>query len=65
MTVNGQLILAAYKDRKPVFTEITFEHNNIPGITFSLVEESDCTQRLLDFFPVILCTKENSVFVID
>ena len=65
MTVNGQLIFVTYKDRKPVFTEVTFEHNNIPGVTFSLAEESDGTQRLLDLLSVILSTKENSVFVID
>ncbi|MFA6857572.1 MAG: AAA family ATPase, partial [Treponema sp.] len=38
MNVNGQLIFVTYKDRKPVFTEVTFEHNNIPGVTFSLAE---------------------------
>lgn len=65
MNVNGQLIFVTYKDRKPVFTEVTFEHNNIPGVAFSLAEESDGTQRLLDLLSVILSTKENSVFVID
>jgi uncharacterized protein len=65
MTLNGQLIFVTYKDRKPVFTEVTFEHNSIPGITFSLAEESDGTQRLLDLLSVILSMNKNSVFVID
>jgi AAA15 family ATPase/GTPase len=65
MNCNGRLVFVTFKDKEPVFTEITFEHYNIPDIEFSLAEESDGTQRLLDLLSVLFNQKENSVFVID
>lgn len=65
MNCNGRLIFVTFRDRTPVFTEITFEHFNVPGVYFSLAEESDGTQRLLDLLSVLFIQKENSVFVID
>ena len=65
MNCNGRLIFVTFRDRAPVFTEITFEHFNVPGVYFSLAEESDGTQRLLDLLSVLFIQKENSVFVID
>lgn len=65
ITINGRLIFITYKDREPIFTEISFEHFNIKGLNFSLAEESDGTQRLLDLLSILLAEKDNSVFIID
>lgn len=65
MNSNGRLIFVTFKDRTPVFTEITFEHFGVEGVEFSLRDESDGTQRLLDLLSVLFTQKENSVFVID
>lgn len=62
---NGRLIFVTFKNREPIFTEITFEHFGIKGVHFSLAEESDGTQRLLDLLSILFTQKENSVFVID
>lgn len=62
---NGRLIFVTFRNREPVFKEITFEHFNIKNIEFSLAEESDGTQRLLDLLSILFTQKENSVFVID
>jgi hypothetical protein len=52
-------------EKEPEFNEITFEHNKLKDVTFSMDEESDGTQRLFDMLTVLLCTKEPAVFVID
>lgn len=65
MNCNGRLIFVTFREKVPVFTEITFEHFNVPNVTFSLADESDGTQRLLDLLSVLFTQKENSVFVID
>ena len=65
MSINGRLIFVTFNNRDPVFTEITFEHNNVKDVSFSLAEESDGTQRLLDLLSILFTKKENSVFVID
>ncbi len=65
MSINGRLIFVTFKNRQPIFTEITFEHYGIENIRFSLAEESDGTQRLLDLLSVLFTQKENSVFIID
>lgn len=65
MSVNGRLIFVTFNNREPVFTEITFEHYNTKDVTFSLAEESDGTQRLLDLLSILFTKKENSIFVID
>ena len=62
---NGKLFLVHFREHEPVFNEITFEHNELKNIPFSLSEESEGTQRLFDMLTVLLCTKENTVFVID
>lgn len=62
---NGKLYLVHINKKEPEFNEITFEHNKLKKIPFSLAEESDGTQRLFDMLTVLLCTKENAVFVID
>jgi uncharacterized protein len=62
---NGKLYLVRIHKKEPQFNEITFEHNKLTKIPFSLSEESDGTQRLFDMLTVLLCTKENAVFVID
>lgn len=62
---NGRLIFVTFKNREPIFTEITFEHFGIKDVHFSLAEESDGTQRLLDLLSILFTQKENSVFVID
>lgn len=63
--INGRLIFVTFKDREPVFTEITFEHFGIKDVHFSLAEESNGTQRLLDLLSILFTQKENSVFIID
>ena len=63
--INGRLIFVTFKKREPVFTEISFEHFNVKGISFSLGEESDGTQRLLDLLSVLFAQRENTVFIID
>jgi uncharacterized protein len=67
MRINcgGRLYLVHIKNKEPVFNEITFEHNRLKEIPFSLAEESDGTQRLFDMLTVLLSTAEHSVFVID
>ena len=35
------------------------------GVSFSMHEESEGTQRLFDLLTVLLCTRENTVFVVD
>lgn len=65
MRINGKLIFVTFKNRQPIFTEITFEHFGIENVRFSLAEESDGTQRLLDLLSVLFTQKENSVFIID
>lgn len=65
LNINGRLIFVTFKDAEPVFTEITFEHFGIKDVHFSLAEESDGTQRLLDLLSILFTKKENSVFVID
>jgi AAA15 family ATPase/GTPase len=62
---NGRLYLVHVEGTEPVFNEITFEHDNHRKVSFSLAEESDGTQRLLDMLTVLLCTQEPTVFVID
>ena len=65
MNINGRLIFVTFKDREPVFTEITFEHFGIKDVQFSLAEESNGTQRLLDLLSILFTRKDNSVFIID
>jgi hypothetical protein len=62
---NGRLYLVHIEGNEPVFNEITFVHDNHRGTSFSLAEESDGTQRLLDMLTVLLCSQEPTVFVID
>ncbi|MBE6351592.1 MAG: ATP-binding protein [Treponema bryantii] len=65
LNINGRLIFVTFKDRESVFTEITFEHFGIKDVRFSLAEESNGTQRLLDLLSILFTQKENSVFIID
>lgn len=65
MNINGRLIFVTFKNREPVFTEITFEHFGIKDVQFSLAEESNGTQRLLDLLSILFTRKDNSVFIID
>lgn len=62
---NGRLYLAHMEGNEPVFHEITFVHDNHRNVSFSLAEESDGTQRLLDMLTVLVGTQEPAVFVID
>ena len=62
---NGKLYLVHMNGDEQVFNEITFAHDNLKHIAFSLAEESDGTQRLLDMLTVLICTKEPAVFIID
>lgn len=65
MNVNGRLIFVTFNNREPIFTEITFEHFHTKNVHFSLAEESDGTQRLLDLLSILFTKNENSVFIID
>jgi hypothetical protein len=65
ISCNGKLYLVRMNEKGPEFNEITFEHNKLKDVTFSMDEESDGTQRLFDMLTVLLCTKEPAVFVID
>ena len=65
MNINGRLIFVTFENREPKFTEVTFIHNNYENVEFSLSEESEGTQRLLDLLSVLLTQRENSVFIID
>ena len=65
MNLNGRLIFVSFKDSIPTFKEVSFIHNNLENQPFSLSEESDGTQRILDLLAVLVTSKENSVFVID
>jgi AAA15 family ATPase/GTPase len=65
MNSNGRLIFVTFKNKEPIFTEITFIHDNVSNVEFSLGEESEGTQRLLDLISVLLTQSPNSVFVID
>lgn len=65
MNLNGRLIFVSFKDSVPIFKEVSFIHNNLENQPFSLSEESDGTQRILDLLAVLVTSKENSVFVID
>ena len=65
MNLGGRLILVAIKEGIANFKEITFFHNNLDTQSFSLNEESEGTQRLLDLLSVLVTSKNNSVFVID
>ncbi|HCU29737.1 MAG TPA: transporter [Sphaerochaeta sp.] len=65
ISCNGKLYLVRMNEKEPEFNEITFEHNKLKDVTFSMDEESDGTQRLFDMLTVLLCTKEPAVFVID
>lgn len=65
ISCNGKLYLVQMNRKEPEFNEITFEHNALKNVSFSMDEESDGTQRLFDMLTVLLCTKENAVFVID
>ncbi|MFA6784002.1 MAG: AAA family ATPase [Sphaerochaeta sp.] len=65
MNVGGRLILVSIKKGDPIFKEVTFFHNNMDSVSFSLNEESEGTQRLLDLLSVLVTSKDNSVFIID
>ncbi len=65
MNLSGRLIFVSFKDSIPTFKEVSFIHNNFGNQPFSLSEESDGTQRILDLLAVLVTSKENSVFVID
>ncbi|AEV29479.1 hypothetical protein SpiGrapes_1676 [Sphaerochaeta pleomorpha str. Grapes] len=65
MNLGGRLILVTIKEGIADFKEITFSHNNLDTQSFSLNEESQGTQRLLDLLSVLVTSKNNSVFVID
>lgn len=62
---NGRLIFVTFTNKQPVFTEVAFEHFGVKNVPFSLEDESDGTQRLLDLLSVILNQEEDSVFIID
>lgn len=62
---NGKLYLVDLNKQEPPFKEIIFEHNKLEGVSFSMHEESEGTQRLFDLLTVLLCTRENTVFVVD
>ncbi len=61
----GKLFLVSLKKNTPIFQEITFHHHKMQEARFSLGEESEGTQRLLDLLIILLAKKEHSVFVID
>ena len=65
ITCNGRLYLVHMNGKEPEFNEITFEHNKLKNVSFSMDEESDGTQRLFDMLTVLLCTKTQAVFIID
>lgn len=65
VSCDGKLYLVQMVNKEPEFREITFEHNKLKKVMFSMDEESDGTQRLFDMLTVLLCTKEHAVFVID
>lgn len=62
---NGRLYLVELNEKGSQFNEIIFEHNRVKGVPFSMHEESEGTQRLFDLLTVLLCTKEQTVFVVD
>lgn len=65
VSCDGKLYLVKMVNKEPEFREITFEHNKLKKVMFSMDEESDGTQRLFDMLTVLLCTKDHTVFVID
>jgi AAA15 family ATPase/GTPase len=65
MNLGGRLIFATIQEGVPTFKEVTFFHNNRENQSFSLNEESEGTQRLLDLLSVLVTSKNNSVFIID
>jgi len=62
---NGKLYLVDLNEQEPQFNEILFEHNRLQNVSFSMHEESEGTQRLFDLLTVLLCTEENTVFIVD
>lgn len=65
LKINGNLFFVIQTHKELRFQEVLFEHNNIKNVLFSLGDESDGTQRLLDLLSVVLSKEKNSVFVID
>lgn len=64
---NGRLVFVSADKDAVKYTEITFEHFNVKGVEFSLAEESEGTQRLLDLMSLLFNTDKNRnyIFVID
>lgn len=65
LKINGNLFFATSNSKGLEFQEILFEHNDVKDVLFSLGDESDGTQRLLDLLSVVLCKEKNTLFVID
>ncbi|HAF86318.1 MAG TPA: transporter [Sphaerochaeta sp.] len=65
LNLQGRLVFVSCMDGKPTFKEVFFVHGNLKGQLFSLGEESDGTQRVLDLLTVLVTSRENSVFVIE
>ena len=65
LKINGNLFFVTNSNNGLTFREVLFEHNNVKDVLFSLGDESDGTQRLLDLLSVVLCKEKDSIFVID